>query len=136
MQLREYTTLPEDILCAVLHGLNHNAQQIRGINQFTCFAFSLHDEKDFIGAIQGYCLYGSGHIDLLFVDKAFRRSGFGKCLMRKAEAFIKNQKCRFITLHTMDFEAPTYYEKQGFCIEYERHGYDGDSRMLCMRKNL
>lgn len=56
--------------------------------------------------------------------------------MGEAEQVGIEVGARFITLNTMDWEALLFYEKLGYAIEFIRAGYDKDSKMFMLRKNL
>ncbi|MFV9930114.1 MULTISPECIES: GNAT family N-acetyltransferase [spotted fever group] len=56
--------------------------------------------------------------------------------MQKAEDLARERGCNFIHLVTMDFQAKSFYEKLGYKIEFAMHGYEKDSIMYYLRKNL
>ncbi len=56
--------------------------------------------------------------------------------MAKAEELARKRKCFFIAVNTMDFEAKPFYEKHGFKVEFEMKGFQADSIMYFLRKEL
>lgn len=42
----------------------------------------------------------------------------------------------FVTLNTMDWEALPFYQKLGYSTEFIREGYETNSKMFMLRKNL
>ena len=67
---------------------------------------------------------------------AVRGEGYGEQLLMKAEDFGREKNCSFSTLDTMDFEAKDFYVKFGYEVEFERKGFDKDSTMYMLRKQL
>ena len=101
------------------------------------FAYFVKDELDQIrGGCTGYIFYGCLYVDLLWVDKSLRQKKYGTELMQHAEKLAKENRCHFIAVNTMDFEALDFYRKLGFSVEFERHGFDKNSTMYFLRKNL
>jgi ribosomal protein S18 acetylase RimI-like enzyme len=43
---------------------------------------------------------------------------------------------QFVTLTTMDWEALPFYRKLGYEVEFVREGYEKNSKMYALRKNL
>lgn len=56
--------------------------------------------------------------------------------MKEAEKLAYDNHCNFIAVNTMDFEALDFYKKLGFVIEFERHGFDKNSTMYFLRKDV
>ncbi|AEV92469.1 MULTISPECIES: GNAT family N-acetyltransferase [Rickettsia] len=56
--------------------------------------------------------------------------------MQKVEDLARERGCNFIHLVTMDCQAKSFYEKLGYKIEFAMHGYEKDSIMYYLRKNL
>lgn len=53
-------------------------------------------------------------IHYLFVDEAFRKSGYGAKLLNEAEKIAKEKQCEFVKLDTLSFQALDFYIKQGY----------------------
>jgi ribosomal protein S18 acetylase RimI-like enzyme len=56
--------------------------------------------------------------------------------MYEAEKIGRKHGALFVTLSTMDWEALPFYQKLGYSIEFTRTGYEKDSKMFMLRKNL
>ena len=56
--------------------------------------------------------------------------------MHEAEKIGREHGALFVTLNTMDWEALPFYQKLGYSIEFTRKGYEKDSKMFMLRKNL
>lgn len=117
--------------------LDKHALEARGLTPAKPFAFNIIDnDKNFIAGMKGVMFFGSMYIELLAVDKKFRRQNYGTILIEKAEELARDEKCLFITLVTMDFQAKPFYEKLEYKLEFTRHGYPKDSIMYYLRKDL
>lgn len=73
---------------------------------------------------------------MLWIDQSLRGKQYGIQLMRNAEQLAIDNRCNFIAVNTMDFEALEFYKKLGFTVEFDRHGFDKNSIMYFLRKNL
>ncbi len=101
------------------------------------FAFFIKDDKQCIkGGCNGIIYYGCMYIDQMWVHSALRRQGFGRQLIQQAELLAREKHCRLITVDTMDWEAPLFYQKLGFEPEFERVGYLYNSTMYFFYKKL
>lgn len=86
------------------------------------------NDKNIIGATVGYIFYGSLLIDMLWVEYKHRKKGVGKKLLKKLEDIAISKGARFATVTSMDWwDAKNFYEKQGYKLEFTRHGYQNNS---------
>ena len=53
-------------------------------------------------------------IDILWLEEASRKQGFGKKLMLELERIAKEKGVTLIHLDTHEFQAPKFYEKLGY----------------------
>ena len=53
-------------------------------------------------------------IEYLFVKEEFRGQGIGSQLLQQAESEAKKKNCRYAFVNTYQFQAPTFYQKQGY----------------------
>ena len=53
-------------------------------------------------------------IEYLFVKEDLRRQGIGSKLLQQAECEAKKRNCRFAFVNTYQFQAPAFYQKQGY----------------------
>ena len=53
-------------------------------------------------------------VNWLWVAEPFRRQGVGSQLLSGAEAIARERRCSSSYLDTFSFQAPTFYEKQGY----------------------
>ena len=101
------------------------------------FSIFIKDQKgNVLGGASGTLFYGSLYVDTLWIDKNLRHQGWGTKLMHEAEKAGKEHGALFATLNTMDWEALPFYQKLGYSVEFTRKGYEKDSKMFMLRKNL
>ena len=53
-------------------------------------------------------------IEYLFVKEDLRGQGIGSQLLQQAESEAKKRSCRFAFVNTYQFQAPGFYQKQGY----------------------
>ena len=81
-------------------------------------AIALRDPEtgEVVGGLWGASVVGWLYVDLLVVPEGFRRQGLGTQLLRQAEDIARKRGCIGMWLHTGSFQAPAFYEKQGFAL--------------------
>ena len=84
------------------------------------YHFISKENNKIIGILKGYFYYDEGKITKLIVSEDHRGKGVGTSLMMKAEEYLRSQNLRFMSLSTYDFQAPEFYKKLGFNIEFIR----------------
>lgn len=122
----------------IAEAFNKDARREKGLTgDLKSFSFSCLDrDKNFIAGISGVSFWGAFFVTSLFVDENYRNQNYGSLLMEKAEELARKRGCTFIHLSTMDFQAKPFYEKLGYKLEFTRHGYEKDSVMYLLRKDL
>lgn len=135
--LEQYDTIPQEYEKILFHEISADAFVAKGllpIRQFSVFI--KNQQQNVLGGATGVTFYGSLYVDMLWVDKALRHQGWGTKLMHEAEKIGRERGASFVTLNTMDWEALPFYQKLGYSIEFTRKGYEKDSKMFMLRKNL
>ncbi|MDR0329315.1 MAG: GNAT family N-acetyltransferase [Rickettsia sp.] len=118
-------------------GLDEHAKNKKGLDAVQSFSFSCFDnDKNFVAGIKGTLIYGCLYVDTLWVSEDFRGQNYGTLLMSKAENLARERNCRFMNLCTTDWQARPFYEKLGFKLEFVRSGYDKDSELYFLKKDL
>lgn len=83
------------------------------------FAIALRTpEGEIEGGLVGQSVWGWMYVKYLWVAEAFRGAGYGKRLLNAAENAARDRACHGVWLNTQSFQAPDFYERQG----YERFG--------------
>jgi GNAT superfamily N-acetyltransferase len=70
--------------------------------------------NNIIAGITGWTWAGVSEITLLWVNKEYRKNGLGKRLLKAAEDEIIKRGCSTILLRSYSFQAPLFYEKNGY----------------------
>src|SRR5882724_1785777 len=90
-----------------------------GKNDGKLFSKIIKDENDsIIAGISGWTWANACEITLLWIKDDHRTKGYGQVLLNAAEANAKKENCKTILLRTYDFQAPLFYQKHGYTIEY------------------
>lgn len=122
---------------ALFEGINQISSVPKGINKMQTFAFFVRDsEKKILAGATGMTMYGSLYLELLWVSPELRQHGMGSKLIQECESLAQKRGCTFIFLMTMDWEALPFYQKLGFDIEFTREGFEKNTKMYVLRKNL
>ncbi len=88
---------------------------------YKTFALVLYDaQNEAIGVLNAYTAFAEIYINDIWVDNAHRAKGYGRQLIRALETQFKNKGYNNINLVTSAFQAPGFYEKCGFQLEFVR----------------
>ena len=88
-----------------------------------CFVAE-NDDGKIAGVITGRAYYNEVHIGDLIVDRNFRRIGIGRMLVGAVEDQYRGKGYDKITLTTFGFQAPEFYKKLGYELEFVREDKD------------
>ena len=89
------------------------------------FCFAASDETGKItGVITGRAYYNEVHIGDLIVSGDCRRTGLGSRLVRTVEDAYRGKGYDVVTLTTFGFQAPEFYKKLGYTVEFVRENRD------------
>ena len=93
-------------------------------NGVTCnyksFNFVAKEDNKIVGIIMGHSYYKEVYIDDLIVLEEYRNKHIGTKLIETVENYFKNKGFENINLTTYKFQAPEFYEKCGFKIDFIR----------------
>ena len=103
---------------------------------FEEFCFEAEDDGQIAGVITGKAYYNEVHIGDLIVDKAYRRDGVGSKLVEAVENAYKDKGYGIITLTTFGFQAPEFYKKLGYELEFVREDKDPKLRKYFYLKKI
>ena len=96
-----------------------------------------NDDGKVQGGLTAKCYYRWLFIDLLFVPEAFRGAKLGGKLLAQAEQWAKERGCVGVWLDTFTFQAPGFYEKQGYSVFGALENYpNGETQRIFLRKML
>jgi GNAT superfamily N-acetyltransferase len=88
------------------------------------FCFIAEDDGEIAGVIVGRAYYNEVHIGDLIVGKDYRRAGIGSRLVAAVEDAYKGKGYEKIALTTFGFQAPEFYKKLGYELEFVREDKD------------
>ena len=75
-------------------------------------------------------------IEYLFVKEDLRGQGIGSKLLQQAESEAKKRNCRSVFVNTYQFQAPTFYEKQGYKEVFTLRDYPYTGQRHYYQKDL
>ncbi len=84
------------------------------------FSFIAKENNKVVGIITGRSYYKEIHINDLIVLEEYRNKQIGSKLIEAVENFYRNKGFENINLTTYKFQAPDFYKKCGFEIEFIR----------------
>ena len=99
--------------------LNSFNQEAAGYSDRRPLAVVVRDDAGVVvGGAAGRTAMGVAFLDLFYLPPDLRGSGVGSDVLRRFEAEGRARGCRMGVLFTISFQAPGFYEKQG----WERFG--------------
>ena len=84
------------------------------------FAFAAKEKGEILGVVRGFTCFSEAYIDDLAVGAQYRAKGIGRQLMQAAEVYCRACGVENMNLCTYGFQAPGFYEKLGFTLEFIR----------------
>ena len=84
------------------------------------FVFAAKENGEIIGLITGHSYYSEVHISDLIIYEQHRNKHIGSKLMEAVETYYKHKGFEHMNLSTYNFQAPDFYLKCGFQIEFIR----------------
>ena len=88
--------------------------------EFKKFHILAEENNEVVGILTGYTALSEVHVSNLVVDEKFRKQGIGRKLLQKVEEFFKDKNFSHISLATNEFQAPEFYKKCGYSLEFVR----------------
>lgn len=86
--------------------------------------FAFAEDRTFIGGLFGTPQFSWLKIDTMATRKDRRGKGVGKALLARAEEVAKERGCRYAYTDTMEYQAPSFYQKAGYKIAGELDNWD------------
>lgn len=85
------------------------------------FALVLKDESgNALGVLNAFTAFSEIYVDDMWVDSSCRGNGYGRKLLQELENHFEGKGFNNINLVTNAFNAPEFYKKCGFCVEFVR----------------
>ena len=130
-------TISLDIQRAIGGGLDRFNQAMTGISDFKSLAVVVKDPAtgDAVGGAIGRSSLGLLFLDLFYLPETMRGAGLGTAVLRMFEDEGRKRGCRAAVLYTISFQAPGFYERNGWHRFGEVPSKPGISRIF-MTKEL
>jgi GNAT superfamily N-acetyltransferase len=96
--------------------------------------------RDAAGRIRGGLLGEIGwewlHVQILWLDEAYRGRGYGSQLLATAEREARTHGCRGVYLDTLEFQARPFYERHGYSVFGVLNDFPPGFRRFFLQKKL
>ena len=86
--------------------------------------FAFAEDRTVIGGLFGTTQFSWLKINIMATRKDWRGKGVGKALLARAEEVAKERNCRYAYTDTMEYQAPSFYQKAGYKITGELDDWD------------
>lgn len=120
LNIEKIETMDDFISNFIDKGFNYYAAENNLICNYTPFCFAAKDNGEVIGVLTGHSYYDEIHISNLIVSQDYRNKHIGGQLPEHCTAYFTDKGFANINLTTYAFQAPLFYEKQGFQLEFVR----------------
>ncbi|MDC9582825.1 GNAT family N-acetyltransferase [Xenorhabdus sp. PR6a] len=120
----------------VIQNLWAHNQQYSDVDIHPLFLTITDEDNQIIAGLIAKTWWGGLEIQYLWVDKKYRKKGFGKQLMLQAEKEALNRHCHMAYVDTFDFQARGFYEKLGYKAYGELGGYSHKYTRFYLTKSI
>jgi len=79
-----------------------------------------NDEGEITGVLSAYTAYAEVYVDDIWIHPTYRKQGHGSGLLKALEERFAGEGFNNINLVTSAFQAPDFYRKCGFQLEFVR----------------
>ncbi|WP_211745754.1 GNAT family N-acetyltransferase [Paenibacillus sp. Marseille-Q4541] len=139
MRLSDLREQAEDYehICRKLYG--YNVRATNGLLQEPGQSIHLYlknPDSEVVGGI--FCeswLYGL-YIDVLWISEDYRNAGYGRQMLLEAERRGKEIGCLFAHTSTFSYQAPSFYEKNGYEIYGVNDAFPQNIKQYYLKKQL
>ena len=106
---------PAGVSRALWKGLVRFNREQGGPFNYARTVMSVRDGKGrLLGGLILQSYWRESYVELLWLSARARGAGFGSRLIKEAERHARRRGSRLIHLNTYSFQAPGFYEKQGY----------------------
>lgn len=131
------SVLTDKVSAAIVSGFHEYSVEKIGVDEYYPKEyFEARIDGKAVGQLVVRRFGGQLHIKVLLVNKESRSSGIGTKLMQNAFKFGRENGCTFAFVETMSFQAPLFYQKFGFKVDFVREGYAGNTSLYYLSRDL
>jgi GNAT superfamily N-acetyltransferase len=101
------------------------------------FAFMIRNEgEQIVAGISGWTWAQACEISRLWVHSSSRGQGYGRRLLESAEQEAQARGCKVIFLSSYSFQAPGFYQKNGYELAYQLNDFPPGHQYCFLVKRL
>lgn len=126
----------DSVRAVVIQGLREYNRLHAPPPGFQSLVIAARERDRVIGGLVGETGWEWLHIELLWVAESFRRRGIGLRLLKAAEAEAWRRGARRVHLDTFEFQAPGFYESEGYVVFGIQEDYPPGHTRFYLRKDL
>jgi ribosomal protein S18 acetylase RimI-like enzyme len=132
----ESTPSPEDLQFLEDRLYEYNAAQT-GRDDGQLFSFFIrNDQQEIVAGLAGWVWAGACEIQTLWVHPEWRGQGLGQRLLKAAEDKARANQCQVILVSSYSFQAPAFYQKNGFELAWQLIDFPPGHRHCYLVKRL
>ena len=137
IRIQAHDDLPSEASATVDAGLGEFNDQVAPLHEvqpLSCFARDAgeHIVGGAVGRRWGPCC----ELQQLWVAADARAKGLGTQLLEEFERHARAKGCASVSLETYDFQAPSFYLRRGYAVEFVRRDFPHDIVKFHMCKSL
>ena len=143
MQISDYTdsvgdpVVSQRVVTVIQSGLRDHNRSRHTDPKAGQIVLAVHDAgQEVVAGLIGDLAYGWLTVETLWVAANHRGQGLGSRLLAAGEDRARARGCHGAHLTTYSFQAPEFYERQGYERFGELHDYPGDESLVFLRKRL
>lgn len=108
-------TITHEFALPIESGLNQYNDEAVGFNENKPLAVIVRDEYGVVlGGMIGRTYLGLAFVDLVYLPPEVRGRGLGSQILKRFEDVARSRGCKTAVLYTITFQAPLFYEKNGW----------------------
>ena len=124
LSIEHMESLDEELGKIIGVEFNAFAEKKGVICDYSPFTFVAKENNEVVGIITGHAYYNEVHVANLMVYEQYRNKHIGSQLMEMVENCYEHSGFEHISLSTYGFQAPDFYKKCGFQLEFIRENKD------------
>ena len=116
------------------YNMEHTNGEFNSPEEWLNLILKDHD-GNIVGGITTSTLYWAQYLEAFWVDKRYRRMGYGRDLVLEAERLAKINGCVVSQTYTFSWQAPDFYQAVGYKLMATYDGYvEGITEHILMKR--